>query len=60
MDVTACKGPCKYNYTSGHEEVSVLMPPYAVDGFIKDGFCNYSKLVLLVEMLDEPLLIFCT
>ena len=58
MDVTACKGPCKYNYTSGHEEVSVLMPPYAVDGFIKDCNCNYSKLVFLLEML-EPLLIFC-
>ena len=50
VNVTDCKSPCKYNYTSkldnyndGYEEISVLMPPYALENYINDCFCNYGQ-----------------
>ena len=43
VNVADCKSPCKYNYTYGHDEISVLMSPYALDNYIDGCFCSYSK-----------------
>ena len=43
VDVADCKSPCRYNYTYGHEEISVLMQTYALENYIDGCFCKYSK-----------------